>query len=404
MVTISAPTNFPSDDPNFSLTCDYFVCRGFLLKGNVIEGGPQICVVNLRLASLWVFAQVPYQSGPVAASVNGVWDDAWRTWALVAEMQLGEDCEIVPAVEMILKVVHKTSVSGHHQWSDQARCDYPGVAMRLFARDYRAYRELFGGETVAASDFPEHGLFDLLQDAPRVRRHHDRTARKDAVLGAHDRRPDAQAAAAGARRGGLGRRRRHGRRRGDTEEGEEEEAEAGRQGEGAAGAAEVAEAGAEADAACGRCRRRRRERRRAPPRRFEGGSAFPDNKFMARNDTDDSLLGIIQAKMDQSNGIDKGACVWCLLGSDCPHDRRVGLQAPCGRAHMGPADRKPQLCIAACTTAGLNGPLYLNSKKFWTVSLSGHSPAEAKPKEKLAGGTKGTPVPSEDDDDNDDDP
>ena len=51
-----------------------------------------------------------------------------------------------------------------------------------------------------------------------------------------------------------------------------------------------------------------------PPRRFEGGSAFPDNKPIARNDIDDSLLGIIQAKMDQSNGIDKGACAWCLLG------------------------------------------------------------------------------------------
>ena len=47
----------------------------------------------------------------------------------------------------------------------------------------------------------------------------------------------------------------------------------------------------------------------APPlRRFEGGSAFPDNKLLARKDIDDSLLEIIQAKMDQSNGIDKGGC------------------------------------------------------------------------------------------------
>ena len=101
-----------------------------------------------------------------------------------------------------------------------------------------------------------------------------------------------------------------------------------------------------------------------PPRRFEDGSASPDNNFMARNDIDDSLLGVIQAKMDQSNGIDKGACAWCLLGPNGPQDRRVGLQGSCGRAHMGPADRKPQFCIAACTTAGLNGPLYLNNKKF----------------------------------------
>ena len=56
-------------------------------------------------------------------------------------MQLGDGCEIVPAVDMILKVVRQTSVSGHHTWPEQARCDYPGVAMWFFARDYRAYRE-----------------------------------------------------------------------------------------------------------------------------------------------------------------------------------------------------------------------------------------------------------------------
>ena len=70
---------------------------------------------------------------------------------------------------------------------------------------------------------------------------------------------------------------------------------------------------------------------------------------------------------------------------------------------MGPTDRKPQFCIAACATAGLNGPLYLNNKKFWTASLSGHSGAEAKPKAKSAGGTKGTPVPSEEEEEDDDD-
>ena len=59
----------------------------------------------------------------------------------MAEFSLGEECEIVPAVEMILQVVRKTSVSGHHMWQDQPRCDYPGVAMWFFARDYRAYRE-----------------------------------------------------------------------------------------------------------------------------------------------------------------------------------------------------------------------------------------------------------------------
>ena len=112
-----------------------------LQKGNVVEAGPQICVVQYRLATFWVFAQVPYQSGPVASQVNGIWDEAWRTWAKVAEFALGVECEIVPAVEMILTVVRKTSIAGHHQWPEQARCDYPGVAMWFFARDYRAYRE-----------------------------------------------------------------------------------------------------------------------------------------------------------------------------------------------------------------------------------------------------------------------
>ena len=28
----AVPKNFPSDDPNFSLTCDYFVLHGFLLR------------------------------------------------------------------------------------------------------------------------------------------------------------------------------------------------------------------------------------------------------------------------------------------------------------------------------------------------------------------------------------
>ena len=83
----------------------------------------------------------------------------------------------------------------------------------------------------------------------------------------------------------------------------------------------------------------------------------------------------------------------------CPHDKRVGLQALCGRAHMGPGDRKPAFCIAAAKAAGLEGPLYLNNKKFWTTSLSGHSAAEAKPKAKPAGAAKGTPVPSEAEDD-----
>ena len=43
-----------------------------LRQGDVTTGGPQICVFHHRLASFWVFAQVPYQSEAVASSANGV--------------------------------------------------------------------------------------------------------------------------------------------------------------------------------------------------------------------------------------------------------------------------------------------------------------------------------------------
>jgi hypothetical protein len=136
--------------------------------------------------------------------------------------------------------------------------------------------------------------------------------------------------------------------------------------------------------------------------RPDGGSAFPDSRFMARNDIDESLIAIVQSKLDQSNGVDKGACAWCLFSKNgCPKDKRVGLIGACGRAHMGPGDRKPAFCIAAAKTAGLEGPLYLNNKQFWTTSLSGHSPDEAKPKGKAGAAAKGTPVPSEAEDDDD---
>jgi len=73
---------------------------------------------------------------------------------------------------------------------------------------------------------------------------------------------------------------------------------------------------------------------------------------------------------------------------------------------MGPTDRKPQFCIAVCKTTDLQGPLYLNNKKFWTKALSGHPSSEAKAKVKPAAGAakSGTPAPSDDEDDDDDGP
>ena len=380
-----------------------------LQKGNVVEAGPQICVVQYRLASFWVFAMVPYQSGTVASSVNGVWDEAWRTWAKVAEFSLGVECEIVPAVEMILKVVRKTSISGHHQWPEQARCDYPGVAMWFFARDYRAYREGRVDE--------KPSLLQIFQSTDYLI--YFKMQMEYAVNVAV--RPKIMPYCALVIGAQLPKRARP-----------------------AFDVADLADEGALADDESTPKKPTKKKKKpkataelkppaRAPksePKtvahvagtgaahkgnglgdggfkvRPEGGSAFPDDKFVARNDIDDSLLAIIQAKLDQSNGIDKGACAWCLFAKNgCPRDKRVGLQGSCGRAHMGPADRKPAFCITACKTAGLEGPLYLNNKKFWTTSLSGHTAAEAKPKAKAAGATKGTPVPSEaEDDDDDEDP
>ena len=130
-----------------------------LRVGDVLVGGPQLCVVAYKLGSIWTFLQVPYRSGKVAADINGIWDTAFMTWAEVAESQLGADCEIVPGVERILQFVRKSSLTGHVVWPDQARCDYPGVALWFFNRDYRAYREKRSGqgrqpdgETVASGD------------------------------------------------------------------------------------------------------------------------------------------------------------------------------------------------------------------------------------------------------------
>ena len=380
-----------------------------LRQGDVITGGPQICVVQHRLSSFWVFAQVPYQSGSVASSVNGVWDSAWRTWAAVAEMQLGEECEMVPAVEMILKVVRKTSVSGHHTWPEQARCDYPGVAMWFFARDYRAYRE----RRLAAKP----SLLKIFQSTDFLtyfRVHLDYALNMNV-------RPSKMPYTALVIGSAVPKRPRP-----------------------ALEVADLADDGAEADDEAKKKSRKEKEKekklarkekaegdKKPPPKPspkkvltqpphtgggggddpsggkqrarhiFEGGSAFPDDKFLERNDIDDSLLEIVQAKLDQSTGIDKGACAWCLIGpKGCPHDKRVGVQASCGRAHMGPTDRKPAFCMAVVKTTGVTGPLYLNNRKFWTKALSGHSSSEAKPGPKRgAGGAKGTPVQSDDDED-----
>ena len=110
-------------------------------QGDFIKGGPQLCVVEIRLESLWTFLQVPYLNNATAAKLNGSWDTTWFTWAKAANAQLGPECEIIPAVQQIVSMVRVKALRAHAPWPDQTRADYPAVALWLFTRDYRAYRE-----------------------------------------------------------------------------------------------------------------------------------------------------------------------------------------------------------------------------------------------------------------------
>ena len=116
-------------------------------RGDLIKGGPHICVVTHRLDSVWTFLQVPYRVNATAAALNGSWDTTWFTWSKAVETFLGTDCEIVEGVKRIVSKVRVQAIKGHLPWPDQTRADYPTVALWLFTRDYRAYREGNAGAT-----------------------------------------------------------------------------------------------------------------------------------------------------------------------------------------------------------------------------------------------------------------
>ena len=119
------------------------------------------------------------------------------------------------------------------------------------------------------------------------------------------------------------------------------------------------------------------------------------------------MVKVLQAKMDQSTGLDKGSCVACLLGTGvgCSEDRRVGCEGKCGRSHQGPADRMKQFTGDVVKTCGLDSMVYFNSRKFWTKAPSGHQrhagPAAAK--KPAAGSPKRASSASDDNDNGDDD-
>ena len=116
-----------------------------LRQGDVFNAGPQICVVDHSLAAAYDFLQILYLSGKVASTINCDWDTAWCLWVEVAELQLGEDCDIAAVVEQISKTVRQDARKGDDPWSDQQRADYGAVALFHFARDYRRWREQWLG-------------------------------------------------------------------------------------------------------------------------------------------------------------------------------------------------------------------------------------------------------------------
>ena len=64
------------------------------------------------------------------------------------------------------------------------------------------------------------------------------------------------------------------------------------------------------------------------------GLAWPNKKHIQSPD----MVKVLQKKMDQSPGLDKGSCVACLLGGGvgCPADNRVSCEGKCGHSHQGP--------------------------------------------------------------------
>ena len=321
-----------------------------LRVGDVLGGGPQLCVVAYKLDNIWTFLQVPYRSGKVAADVNGVWDSAFMTWAEVAESQLGAEGEIVPGVERILQFVRKSSLTGHVAWPDQARCDYPGVALWFFNRDYRAYREKRLDKSGAPTAKPS--LLAIMNESVDFLSYLRMALEWGGFGGAHCRQKKQPYASLL-----LGSAPPKGERLALGVNALEDDVDAEEQ-----------------PSKRAKERKRKEELKkkrpaddrkppaddRKPPKRQPGpgdkppphvgggdkppmgprpqGSAWPNKKHLQTPD----MAKVLQAKMDQSSGLDKGSCVACLLGTGvgCPDDNRVGCEGKCGHSHQGPKDRK----------------------------------------------------------------
>ena len=122
-----------------------------------------------------------------------------------------------------------------------------------------------------------------------------------------------------------------------------------------------------------------------------GGSAWPDMNHRLDNDQ----CAVLQAKLDVSDGIDKGSCACFFFGkTGCAKDKRAGVIGKCGWSHGAPQDRKDLFCRALCKTANMPPPMRLKNQRVWTDTPSGH---------KVKTQRAPSPAPSNDDEGKDDD-
>ena len=105
---------------------------------------------------------------------------------------------------------------------------------------------------------------------------------------------------------------------------------------------------------------------KAPPKQPErvnvegGGSAWPDMNHRLTNDQ----CAVLQAKLDVSDGIDKGSCACFYFGkTGCAKDKRAGVIGKCGWRHGAPQDRKDLFCRALCKTANMPPPMRLKNQR-----------------------------------------
>jgi len=329
-------------------------------------------------------------------------------------------------VEKILQFVRKTALTGHVPWPDQARCDYPGVALWFFNRDYRAYREKRLDKQGVLATKPS--LLAILTESTDFLAYMANALEWGGFLGANAR-PKKQPYASLL----LGAAPPKGKRLALGVDALEDDADAeAKPSKSARKKQKQNERKHEEEAS--KKRRPDDDRKppaddRKPPKRQPGpgdkppphagggdkshlgprpaGSAWPNKKHTKTPD----MVKVLQAKMDQSLGLDKGACAACLLGDGvgCPVDSRVGCEGKCGHSHQGPGNRKVQFCSDVVKTCGLDGMVYFNNPKFWTSAPSGHNrhAGPAAGKGKLAPGSPkqasdASDVEDDDDDDEDD--